>query len=285
MALEKLGQWLGGWNRRLAWKVGRRLYMLARHEVPDRFNTNGEALLQEHILRIAQQRSVDAVILDVGANVGEWTRSLIRKAQAMVGRCSYVIHAFEPFPKTFETLCDNLRADIDRGTVRCNQLAISSDNGQTTLYGGANSGRSSLSADNTSSHRDSVSVATKTVDTYCHENEIKELHLLKCDAEGHDYYVLVGAGDLLKSGRVWCIQFEYNHSWVYSRHYLKDIFELIEGTSYHFAKLTPNAFEVYERWHPELERFFHGNYVLIRNDLLDDVPTRRLSVDAANTFA
>lgn len=132
---------------------------------------------------------------------------------------------------------------------------------------------------------DRVKVKLQKADTYSEENDIQEVHLLKCDAEGHDFEVIRGAAGLLEKGNVWFLQFEYNHRWVYSRHFLKDVVDFVAGTRYRVSKVTPGGLERYESWHPELERFFEDNYVLIRDDLISQVTTRSASVDSAATFA
>jgi len=89
------------------------------------------------------------------------------------------------------------------------------------------------------------------------------------DAEGHDREVLEGGRRLFADGRVDLAQFEYNARWVDARHYLRDAFEFAEALDYRIGKVTPRGVEFYGTWHPELESFKEGNYVLIRRTLDD----------------
>jgi len=95
-----------------------------------------------------------------------------------------------------------------------------------------------------------------TVRVYGHDLEI--IHFLKCDTEGHDMEVLRGAKRLFDEQRVVVCQFEYNLCWVYSRHFLKDVFDYVADTAYRVGKVTPRGVETYRAWHPELEKFFEG---------------------------
>lgn len=272
-------------RRRFFWRLGRRVYMMARHDFHNRLATNGEIRLQYEVLTVLRDRSVDPVIFDVGANIGDWTLALVAQARNTDRAGALAVHAFEPFPPTFQTLSKRLREYTDEGTVRCNELALSSEDGEGTMLGRPGLETSSFHGGGDSSPYDRVSVRRQKADTYCGENGIPEVHFLKCDAEGHDFEVIRGAASLLENGNVWFLQFEYNNRWVYSRHYLKDVFDVVAGTRYKVAKVTPSGLELYERWHPELERFFEGNYALIRDDLVALVTTRSVSVDSAATFA
>jgi hypothetical protein len=106
-------------------------------------------------------------------------------------------------------------------------------------------------------------VKLQRLDSYCREKGIERLALLKCDAEGHDFAVLSGARGLLERGAIDVVQFEYNWRWVDSRHFLRDVFELIADLPYELAKITPNAVEPYSRWDAELESYREANYVLL----------------------
>ncbi len=111
------------------------------------------------------------------------------------------------------------------------------------------------------------------------------IHLLKSDTEGHDMEVITGALPLLKEGRIAVHQFEYNHRWIFSKHFLKDVFDAAEGLPYHIGKICPNDIEVYDKWYPEHERFFEANYVLLRRDAVSWFNTTECRLDINNTLA
>ena len=130
-----------------------------------------------------------------------------------------------------------------------------------------------------------VNVKLDTVDGYCARENIHIVHMLKVDAEGHDLAVVRGAIGMLREGRVKVAQVEYNVRWVYSRTYLKDAFDLIEGLPYRLGKLTPGRVDFYDAWHPELERFFEANYVIVHRDLAGRIPSHDVTFDEYNTGA
>ncbi len=127
-------------------------------------------------------------------------------------------------------------------------------------------GINSLHQDSTAVCTQSIVIVTNTVDHYFQENSIKMVHLLKCDTEGHDMEVLRGALDALRHKSIRVLQFEYNHRWVFSRNFLKDVFDLVAGLPYAIGKVTHSRVEFYSEWHPELERFFEANFLIVHDD-------------------
>ena len=124
-----------------------------------------------------------------------------------------------------------------------------------------------------------------TLDAFCREEKIDRINLAKCDAEGHDLRILRGARPLLQSGRIDVFQFEYNHCWVFSRAFLRDVFTLVEGLPYVVVRVTAQSLEVHDTWHPELERFFQSNFALVHRNALQWFKTRDARYSGANTLA
>jgi hypothetical protein len=102
------------------------------------------------------------------------------------------------------------------------------------------------------------------LDDYLAEERIDQVLFAKSDTEGHDLSVLRGAVETLRHGRVDVWQFEYNHRWIDGGSFLKDVFDFIADKPYQVGKLYGNGIEIYDKWHPELDRFFESNYVLVR---------------------
>ena len=67
---------LNGQLRRIVWRLGRKLYCTARGEGANQMDINGEAYVQERVLAAAKPGET-LTVFDVGANLGEWTQSLI----------------------------------------------------------------------------------------------------------------------------------------------------------------------------------------------------------------
>ncbi len=54
---------------------------------------------------------------------------------------------------------------------------------------------------------------------------------------------------------------------------------------YRVARVRRDHIEVFDEWHPELERFFEGNYVVVHEPALAWFDARHGTFDAANTYA
>lgn len=97
--------------------------------------------------------------------------------------------------------------------------------------------------------------------------------------------VIRGSLRLLKAERISVLQFEYNHRWVFSRNFLRDVFVATKSMPYKVVKLQADHLLVFENWHPELDKFFEGNYALIHSDALTWFPTVSVGFDRWNTLS
>ena len=75
--------------------------MAARGDVPNDPTTNGERFVQG----IAMQLDPTPTVFDVGANIGEWTASMLQVA----GNRSISIYAFEPCSATYAQLAERVK--------------------------------------------------------------------------------------------------------------------------------------------------------------------------------
>lgn len=217
--------------------------------------TNGEYWVLE--LAIANAPPGTLTLLDVGANKGDWT-ARSRECMARHRRAG-TTYSFEPTSSTFQFLAQRFSRDR---SVRPIPLALSEQPGELTLYvvaelGGTNSlvaGQGGIE----------TRVQVTTVDAFLAQHAIERVTFLKSDTEGNDLAVLRGGVQSLAEAKIDVWQFEYNHRWVYSRSFLRDAFQLIQGKPYGLGKLCRNGIEIFDCWHPELERYFETNFVLIR---------------------
>jgi len=281
LVLKVLGFILG---RRNLWRLGRALYLEARADTSNKMESNGEQRIQREMLLACSTNNVTPVIFDVGANVGDWTIALLRNYMSLSLKNRMEVHCFEPVPTTFDLLRSRIIPYISSFDIRLTPKALSEEDGSAEMFvQGEFAGTNSL-------HRDvmqdspSIPISTTTVHSYCLDNNVETIHFLKCDTEGHDVAVLYGAKQLFWEERIMTFQFEYNHRWVYSRHYLLDVFGFVKSLPYSMGKITPDGIEIYEKWHPELERFFEGNYIIIHNEALSWYSALRGTFDSSNTF-
>ena len=258
--------------RRLSWRVGRRLYCLARGDGTNDPRRNGEYWLVDHVI---QNAPAGGVLLDVGANVGEWTGRALETIGSRSDR--FRIHAFEPCAGTFEIL---RRRFASEGSVEAHAMAVSSSNGEALFYsGGAGLGTNSLDPISGSAH---AHVPLTTLDTFVSGAGIERVLMLKIDVEGFDLGVMQGASTLLARGNVDVLQFEYNWRWLRTRTSLLDVFELIKGYPYRFGKLAGDHVAFYDAWHFELDRYFENNYVLVRKGCALEACGRSFRFDSSN---
>lgn len=274
-------------GRRTTYRLGRAMYLYARGDIANDMTRNGEMLIQSGVLAAWKSNSAkgkNLVIFDVGANIGEWSNALLGQLKNHGVNESVDLFSFEPVPSTAKTLRLNL--PDDKPCLHIEEMALSSSIGTAEIFvAAANAGTNSLHADPATAHQTAVTIALTTAVDFCKSRGIHHVHLLKCDTEGHDMEVIRGALPLLKEERISVLQFEYNHRWVYSRNYLRDVFVSIESMPYKVAKLQADHVLVFEKWHPELDKFFEGNYALIHHDALQWVLAKAATFDRFNTLA
>jgi hypothetical protein len=77
-------------------------------------------------------------------------------------------------------------------------------------------------------------VETLTLEKYCKVNDINNIDLLKIDAEGLDYEVLISCGNLLINGNIKLIKIEI----FFNNQNLSKISSLLEQNNYELIGLT-----------------------------------------------
>ena len=142
--------------------------------------------------------SAGQYVLDIGANFGRYTYHLSRIA-GTAGR----VFSMEPIPSTFEILKSNV-ATLGLRNVVCLNEAASSTSGFVEMdvpeYGGL---KNFYEARITSVGRGSIP-CTRLDDAYL---DLPRLNFIKCDVEGHELDVLIGARKLVEQFRpTWLIE-------------------------------------------------------------------------------
>lgn len=209
-----------------------------------------------------------AVIVDVGANNGHWSRGL----SARLGDPSAQFHLFECAPYCFDPLADSA-ARI--GNARVVHKAVSETSGRQVLHlpdtrPGTGSGLASLHArKDTSVHQHdykTLEVETVCLDDYVAEAGLARIDILKIDVEGHELAVLKGAQRTLAQGLVGCIFFEFGSGNVNSRTYFRDFWELLTPMGYAFFRVLPGGRALPVGEYADMCEYFRGatNYICLR---------------------
>lgn len=173
--------------------ITRHIYRLGSHEpVITRY-------LLDHV-----RLSDGEIALDIGANLG-WYSVLLDRLSVPGAR----IFAFEPDPHSYGLLTANLAANSATAVTPLN-IALGDRPGMGELhrYRDTNNGRHTLLAGNTSGGLVSVPVSTLTDFWNSRQLGERRIRFLKIDVEGYEYFVLRGAGDLLR--RCDCMLLEYS---------------------------------------------------------------------------
>jgi FkbM family methyltransferase len=259
-------------GRRNLVRFARTLSQEARFDAGNEIASNGERLVQAVAIE-ATPRERAPIILDVGANVGDWTRSLLDGSIASALRGDVRVFSFEPCQATFELLRRNLSSHALAKCVTPVQKALSDRCGSATLnVVGDGAGTNSLHEYVGRSTPRQETITLTTADEFCREHAIGHIALLKSDTEGHDMAVLTGAKGLLARRAIDMLQFEYNQRWIFSRHYLLDAFELLVPFGYRIGKITARGIEFYRAWDYELESWREANFLACREDWCEKFP-------------
>ena len=170
------------------------------------------------------------VIFDVGANVGNYAKSLRKINQ------NIEIYCFEPHPRTFQKLVST----VERLGVETFNVGVGSADGILKLYDYANndgSEHASLYKDVIETIHQGNAVAHEvemiTLNFFSIEHQIERVLLLKIDTEGHELEVLKGFEPYIRQNKVDLIHFEFNEMNVASRVFFKDFWEFLPNYDFY----------------------------------------------------
>jgi FkbM family methyltransferase len=136
-----------------------------------------------------------SVVIDVGANLGEWTVPFARK----VGPAGRVL-AIEPAPRNAVALESTLAANALRHAeiVRC---AVGDNDGiaqfAVPVVTSARTDTGTARIGPTGAGHDALQVPLRSLDSLAAEQDLPRLDLIKIDVEGHERKVLDGAAAIL----------------------------------------------------------------------------------------
>ncbi|HVI44782.1 MAG TPA: FkbM family methyltransferase [Chitinophaga sp.] len=183
-----------------------------------------------------QHRLDKGVIMDVGANIGNYAVMLRNK------NIQLPILAFEPHPVSYAKLL----ATADKYHFQPIPVGLSAEVSTATIYDHAdNSG-----SEHASMYREvlselhhsppaGVDIQLSTIDDIVSEYNITHIALLKIDTEGNELNVLKGATSTLRRDMIDCIQVEFNEMNVISRTFFRDLIDILPG--FDFYRLLPDG--------------------------------------------
>jgi len=203
------------------------------------------------------------ILFDVGANIGNYTL-LLREVFGI----NSIVYSFEPAKDTFHELESNL---IGFGNVRLCNFGLGEEQARLTLYSNpASSGLSSLYHRKLDHHNIQMNkeeeVEIRTVDDFCNGNIIYHIHLLKLDVEGHEIKVLKGASNMINSGKIDFIQFEFGGTDIDSRVFFRDFYYLLKDR-YDLYRIVKDGLYKIEGYTEIFENFMSAMYMAKRKEL------------------
>ena len=200
-------------------------------------NYQGEYLTGEKgWLRGYLKDKVKPIVLDVGANVGNYSKNVLSSNAS----CS--IFAFEPHPVTFKKLVANTTSS----QFKAFNVGVGIENGTLSLYDydtKDGSAHASLYKDVIKDlHRGnpiSHSVDIIALDQFLISQNIQAVDLLKIDTEGNEFNVLLGCKEFLNNRKIKAIHFEFNEMNIVSKVSFKDFFDYLK--EYELYRILPGG--------------------------------------------
>lgn len=191
-----------------------------------------------------------AVVFDVGANKGEWTKAVLTLGPKMV-------YMFEPQ----ESCVEKYLRPMESACCKVIQSAVGDHEGQSEFYSPCeDAGNASIY-----NRRDTCfvgqnfqrsNVRLSTLDAFIEEAGIRRVDFLKIDVEGHELFVLKGAKNAIGGGVIRAIAFEFGSPGIYSRVFFRDIWDYLTENNYRIRRIVPGGGLVdIDSYYEDLEHF------------------------------
>ncbi|HLN19462.1 MAG TPA: FkbM family methyltransferase [Bacteroidales bacterium] len=235
---------LAGFGRAL-----NRLYENRNHDI----YSNGEMTVIKKI-----SRTCPSVIIDGGANVGDYSRLV----NSIIPDCK--IYAFEPVEATFKKLLLNTKdivniVPIKKGLFKDNcfrEIKLFQSNEHSSIFdiqgltnGGGQNGKELIQL--------------IRGDYFLQENSISSVDFLKLDIEGAEFDALHGFSESIKAGKFKAIQFEYGYINITTKNLLIDHYQFFESNGYIVGKIFPKIVE-FRKYSFLNEDFIGPNFLAVK---------------------
>jgi len=203
--------------------------------------------------------------LDVGANVGNFTKLILSETNSKV-------ISFEPLPDAYEELKILQNQFSER--LKIYNFALGNQNNKQELYFGTKRSEKASLMSNLEklsfigeSNKNKIFVDVKKLDSLTQVLENQTVDFIKIDTEGFEFEVLDGAKDLLRDHKPKFIQIEFNWHQLLKGQSLYKISRLIDFSD--VFKILPYGNDLIEidPSRPENNIYHLSNYVFIRKDI------------------
>jgi FkbM family methyltransferase len=200
------------------------------------------------------QKRVSPLVIDVGANIGAWSREFLERIPS-----AHVI-AIEPSSEALPQLIRNL-SEWQQVTIVA--AAAGACEGSATLFSEKPGSKLSSLWPRDISHWDldhgafSETIDVVSLDSLCAKAMVSP-DVLKIDAEGNELEVLRGSEALLEELSV--VQFEVGPASIGSRVFFQDFWRFLKDRNFDVWRLTPRGLRPIFRYTEQDEVFLTTNY-------------------------
>lgn len=252
-------------------KFSRRVCQFSDNDSNPNMLSNGEFRLLE---LLASEIGNDKVIIDVGANSGDWSFAVRRAG------IDSRIYAFDPMDKNvakYEALIPTLK----NASIKC--FGLSDSNCHAEIYVNddeVKSGHDSLYDMSGIGYRDRTTkklIQLRTLDSVLPELGISSCVFMKIDVEGHELSVLKGSESFIGGNKFDFIQFEFGHAGKASRIFLYDYVHFFSKFDYRLFVIKPKGIQKLQ-YSPWIEnRYSYGNFLAV-SPLVDSHLIEKISL-------
>lgn len=231
------------------------------------YETTGEDIFLKLLLKQSPRYCID-----VGANVGTYSRRLLEETEA-------VVLAFEPLPLAFDEL-KSLSLEYPDRLFPINKGLGDAEAVLNLRFGESNIALASFepSAMNIAYvarfNNKIVECQITSLDNFAKEGGItfdfSAIDLLKIDTEGYEYKVLLGASSLISKNPPKIVQIEYNTHQMYTANTLHQFHKLLPN--YRMFRLLPHGrglTPIYAN-RPTDNIFTFCNIIFVRKDIVSE---------------
>lgn len=227
------------------------------------YRQNGE----RHLLKTLKNyfsKNKSIVLFDVGANVGDYSNSVIEIFKGS----SFHLTSFEPLKSTYEELKKNIESQDNINLIN---KGLSSEEGTLTIHFDKEASKLTSLYPRKLDHVNidfnlKEDITVTTLDTYCTENSINSIDFLKIDVEGHEMSVFQGAKQMMEDRKIGFTQFEFGGTNIDSRTYFKDFFELL-SPNYKLYRIVKDGIVELPKYSEALEIYLSCNYLAVHREI------------------
>lgn len=203
-----------------------------------------------------------AIILDVGANVGNYTAEVASRFPHAQ------IHLFEPSKFNYESLQSRFS---NNSNIYLNPHAISSVSGPTHLYTDEyGSGLASLTKRKLNhfniSYEKSESVSTIRLEEYWNKTLHRStIDILKIDIEGHELDALESLGEGIAHVNI--LQFEFGGCNIDTKTYFQNFWYFLQKNNFDVFRISPIGLIKISRYSESDEVFLTTNFLAVNKNI------------------